>query len=76
MHKEDRDTLEEMRKLVVCDMEEFGRRESGEKTIVFLGDRWWPQTAKHDGEKKSKQFLCSIWKKRRERPKVGGLYQG
>ena len=54
MHKEDRDTLEEMRKLVVCDMEEFGRRESGEKTIVFLGDRWWPQTAKHDGDRTSK----------------------
>ena len=35
-----------MRKFDVCDMEEFGRLESSEKTIAILGDRWWPQTAK------------------------------
>ena len=29
-----------MRKLDVCGMEEFGRLESSEKTIVILGDRW------------------------------------
>ena len=28
-----------MRKLAVCDMEEFGRLESSEKTIAILGDR-------------------------------------
>ena len=39
-----------MRKLDVCDMEEFGRRESSEKTIAILGDRWWPQTANQDGD--------------------------
>ena len=38
--KEERDALEEMRKLVGCDMEEFGRLESSDKTIVILGDRW------------------------------------
>ena len=38
-----------------------------------LGDRWWPQTAKKDGDKISKQFLCSIWKERNERPNVGGI---
>ena len=52
-------------------MEEFGRLESSEKTVAILGDRWWPQTAKHDGDRISKQFLCSIWKKRDERPNVG-----
>ena len=46
MFKEERDVLEEMRKLDGCDMEEFGRLESSEKTTPTLGDRWWPQTAK------------------------------
>ena len=44
-----------------------------EKTIAILGDRWWLQTAKQDGDRISKQFLCSIWKKRNERPNVGGV---
>ena len=34
IYKEKRDALEEMRKLDVCDMEEFGRLESSEKTIA------------------------------------------
>ena len=72
--KEERDALkEEIMKLDVCDMEEFGRLESSEKTIAILGDRWWPQTAKQEGERISKQFLCSIWKERNERPNVGGV---
>ena len=46
MYKEERDVLVEgMRKLDVHDMEEFGRLENSEKTIAFLGDRWWPQSA-------------------------------
>ena len=59
IYKEERDALEEeMRKLDVCDMEEFGRRESSEKTIAILRDRWWPQTAKQDGDRiMSKQFF-------------------
>ena len=61
-----------MRKLDVCDMEEFGRLESNEKMIAILGDRWWPQTEIQDGDRISKQFLRSIWKKRNERPNVGG----
>ena len=73
MYKEERDALEEMRKLNVCDMEAFSRLENGEKTIAILGDSWWPQTAKQDGDRISKQFLCSIWKKRNERPNVGGV---
>ena len=69
-----KDVLEkEMRKLDVCDMEEFGRLESSEKTITILGDRWWPQTAKQDGDRISKQFLCisRIWKNGNERSNVG-----
>ena len=56
--KKERAALEEeMRKLDVCDMEEFGRLESSEKTIAILGDRWWPQTAKQDGDGISKQSV-------------------
>ena len=73
IYKEERDALEEMSKLDVCDMEEFGRLESSEKTIAILGDSWWPQTANQDGDRISRQFLCSIWKKRNERPNVGGV---
>ena len=63
-----------MRKLDGCDMEEFYRLESSEKTIAILGDGWWLRTAKQDGHRMSKQFLCSIWKKRNERPNVGGVF--
>ena len=74
IYKERRDALEEeMRKLDVFDMEEFGRLKSSEKTIAILGDRWWLQTAKQDGDRISKQCLCSIWKKRSERPNVRGV---
>ena len=52
----------EMMKLDEWDMEEFGRLESREKTIAILGDIWWPQTAKQEGDGISKPFLCSIWK--------------
>ena len=45
-----------MRKLDLCDVEEFGRLliESSEKTIAILGNRWWPQTAKQGGDRISK----------------------
>ena len=46
----------DMRKFDECVMEEFGRLESSEKTIAVLGDRWWPQTAKQDGDRIRKQF--------------------
>ena len=59
-------------KLDLCYMEEFGRLESSEK-IAILGDRWWPQTAKQDGDRIFKQFLYNIWKKHNERPNVGGV---
>ena len=71
IYKEERDALEEeIRKLDVCDMKVFGRLGSSQKTIAIPGDRWLPQTAKQDGDRISKHFLC-IWKKRNERPNVG-----
>ena len=53
-------------------MEEFGTLESSEKTIAMLGDRWWPQAAKQEGDMISKKNLCDRWKQRNERPIVGG----
>ena len=50
--------------------------DGSEKTIAILGHRWWPQTAKQakqQGDKISKKFQCNIWKKRNERPNVGGV---
>ena len=76
VYKEERDALEkEMMKLDVCDMEEICKLliESNEKTVAILGDRWWPQTAKQDGDRISIQFLRKIRKKRNERPNVGGV---
>ena len=74
IYKDERDALEEeIKKLDVCYVEEFGRLESSEKTIAILGDIWWPQTTKPDGDRISKQFPCSIWKKCTERPNVGGV---
>ena len=72
IYKEERGALEGIRKLGVCNMEEFGRLESSEETIAILGDRWWPMTEKQDGDRICKQFLyvCSIWKKRNDRPNV------
>lgn len=38
--------------------------DSSENTIAFLGDGWWPRTAKQDRDEVCKQFLCNLWKKR------------
>ena len=64
IHEEERDVLEEqMRPVDECDMEKFNALESSEKTIAILRDRWWPQKAKQQGDKISKDFLCNVWKK-------------
>ena len=57
IYKEERDVLE-MRKIDDCDMQKFGTLESSEKTIAILGDRWWPQKAKQEGDKIRKNVLC------------------
>ena len=56
IHKEELDVLEGMRKIGECGMEKFDTLliDRSEKTIAILGDRWWPQTAKQQGEKISK----------------------
>ena len=47
-----------MRKIDECDMEKFGTLDSSEKTMAILGDTWWPQTVKQEGDKTGKMFLC------------------
>ena len=48
MYKEERDVLEEMRKIDECGMDKFGTLDSSEKTLAVLVGRW-PQTAKQEG---------------------------
>ena len=62
-----------MRETNECNLEEFDTLDSSEKTIAILGDRWWPQAAKQEGDKIDVKFLCSIWKRGNERPNVGGV---
>ena len=62
IYKEERNASQKMRKIDECDMKEFGTLDSSEKTIAILGDRWWPQKAKQQGDKTSKKLLCNIWK--------------
>ena len=50
-----------MRKIAEGEMEKFGTLNGREKTIAVLGDRWWPQTAKQEGDKMSKKFPCNTW---------------
>ena len=45
--------LQEMMKIDECNMDKFGTLDSIEKTIAILGNRWCPQTAKHEGNKMS-----------------------
>ena len=74
LYQEERDVLEgEMRDLDKSGMKSFDASDSREKTIAILGDRWWPQTAKQDGDKVCSRFLCSEWKKRNEYLVVGGI---
>ena len=40
-----------MRKVDKCNMEKLGTPDSSETTIAILGDRWWPQTTKQEGDK-------------------------
>ena len=56
MYKEERNVLE-MRKIDECDMEKFSTLDISEKTIAILGHRWWPQTAKQEGDTISIKFL-------------------
>ena len=60
LYQEERDVLEgEMRDLNKSGMKSFDALDSRKKTIAILGDRWWPQAAKQDGDKICRRFLCS-----------------
>ena len=61
MYKEKQDVLEKgWGKIDECDMEKCGPLDSSKKTTATLGDRWWPQTAKQEGDQISKTFLRKI----------------
>ena len=60
----------------MTDTEDRDRPESSENTTAILGDRWWPQTAKQEGNRMSKQFLRDVWRKRNEPPNVGAVSLG
>ena len=48
---------EEIRQIDECDTEKFSALDSSEKTIAVLGDRWWPQKAKQQGHRVTKNVL-------------------
>ena len=56
----------EMRDLDQNGMKSFDALDSREETLAILGDRWWLQTAKQDGDKICRTFLCRVWMKRTE----------
>ena len=58
-----------MREIANVTLDEFDTLDSSEKAIAILGDRWWPQAAKQEGDKISNKLLCSAWKLRNDRPK-------
>ena len=76
IYQEERDVLDEENRRMRHGEEKFGTLliDSNEETIAVLGDRWWAQTAKEEGDKLNDFFLFNIWKKRNERPNVGGVY--
>ena len=51
----------------------FGSLDGSEKTITILGDRWWSQTTKQEGEKISKQFRVIYGKNIMSAQNVGGV---
>ena len=71
--KAERDVLEEGIAMINgCDMEKLGTLDISDKTIAIVADRWWPQTAKQEGNETSIQFNV-LWNKRAERPSVGSV---
>ena len=73
MQMEERDAFEEhMREIDECHTEKFSTLDSREKTIAILGDRWWPQTTKQEGDIISNIAVRNTLKKRNNGPNVGG----
>ncbi|CAM9479691.1 unnamed protein product [Sphacelaria rigidula] len=74
LYKQERDVLEgKMRDANEDGMKPFDPLDSREKMMAVLGDRWWPQITKQDGDRICKRFSCTIWKKRNERLNIGGV---
>ena len=48
-----------------------GLQKQKEKALEYT--RKWRETAKHEGDKICKRFLCNIWKKRSEHRTVEGV---
>ena len=46
-----------MSKIDECDMDKLGTLDSSEKAITILGDVWWPQMAKQEGDEIRKKWL-------------------
>ena len=46
-----------MRKIDEYYLEKFSVLDNSDRAIAILGDRWWPQKTKQEGEKTSKKFL-------------------
>ena len=63
IYEEERDAIEEMTTTDEWDTEKFGTLDSSEKTIVILGDRWWPRTTKQEGDTMSKNQIYVIYGK-------------
>ena len=68
--QKERDVWEETSEIDECDMEAFGTLDGSEETIAVLGDKWWPQAVKQEGDNISKVNLCPIWKQRSARSNV------
>ena len=76
MYKEERSVFQgEMREREKYDVEKFDTLDSSEKTIAIPGDGWWPHAAKQGGDKTTVAvvFYLIIWKRRNERPNIGGV---
>ena len=54
--------MEEMKKVDQCHTEKICTLGNSETTIAIPGDRWWPQKAKQEGHKVSKN-VCLIYEK-------------
>ena len=55
-------------------MENFCTLDNSEKTIAALGDRWWPQKTKQEGDKISK--ITNVIYEKKVVASVGGVSVG
>ena len=58
--------------------QEFDAQAGSEKTVATLGDRWWPQAAKKEGDEDRRKFRCNTPSYANnvpgsEHPNIGGV---